>query len=240
MKLTYIHHSCYLLELESVNILVDFFEDTLTQTDGEIHSRILQESKPLYVLCTHHHHDHYNDEILKWEERYKGSLKYIFSTDIKEQYGVDKEGVVFLEKGNTYQDEYLSIKAFGSTDAGVSFLIRIDSKIIFHAGDLNNWHWKEECPIEESAMYEKNYLKELGDLAKETKHIDLAMFPIDPRLGKDYMLGAEQFLDEIDVSAFAPMHFQDKFESLDPFKKYAETKQCQFLRPTKRGDSIKL
>lgn len=240
MKLTYIHHSCYLLEFDSHNMLIDFYEDTLSKTDGDIHHRILEESKPLYILCTHHHYDHYNSEILKWKQSYKGDIKYIFSTDVKEQFGINDGGITFLEKGDNYQDERLSIKVFGSTDAGISYLVKTDSKLIFHAGDLNNWHWKEECSIEESAMYERNYLKELNDLATETKHLDLAMFPIDPRLGKEYMLGAQQFLDEINVSVLAPMHFQDKFEALDPFKKYADIKQCLFFIPTKRGDNIKL
>ncbi|MEI3154718.1 MAG: hypothetical protein V8S95_06185 [Odoribacter sp.] len=50
----------------------------------------------------------------------------------------------------------MRIKAFGSTDIGISFLIDIDNIRIFHAGDLNNWHWEEESTPEEIAGTEKN------------------------------------------------------------------------------------
>ena len=38
----------------------------------------------------------------------------------------------------------VKIKAFGSTDIGISFLVSVDGVDIFHAGDLNWWHWWDE------------------------------------------------------------------------------------------------
>lgn len=236
MKLTYIHHSCYLIENEEYNLLFDFWQDTIDASAGEIHSRILQEDKPLYIFVTHHHYDHFNPEILEWKDKYKGKIIYIISSDV----GITNDFIIKMDKGLEYSDNKISVKAFGSTDEGISFRIKTKDKVIFHAGDLNNWHWREECPAEESLMYENNYLKELNDLAKETQYINLAMFPIDPRLGKDYMLGAEQFIDLIKTDIFAPMHFQNNYDCLDAFESYADSKKCKLFRPTKRGDSILL
>lgn len=39
---------------------------------------------------------------------------------------------------------------------------------------------------------EKNFLHELDDLYAYTPEVDVAMFPVDPRLGKEYMRGAGQ------------------------------------------------
>ena len=69
-------------------------------------------------------------------------------------------------------------------------MIEAQGKLIFHAGDLNNWHWKDESTPQEVAEAEGNYLKELDIIAKYTQAMDVVMFPVDPRLGTDFMRGA--------------------------------------------------
>ena len=54
---------------------------------------------------------------------------------------------------------------------------------------------------------EKNFLHELDDLYAYTPEVDVAMFPVDPRLGKEYMRGAGQFVTKIKTHIFVPMHF---------------------------------
>ncbi len=41
--------------------------------------------------------------------------------------------------------------------------------------------------------------------------MDLVMFPVDPRLGLEYMLGAKQFVDRFRVGMFVPMHFDEEY-----------------------------
>ena len=72
----------------------------------------------------------------------------------------------YIAKGASYSDDKVCIQAFGSTDVGVSWYIETEGKRLFHAGDLNNWHWVEECTKEESMQYEKAYLGELKDILK--------------------------------------------------------------------------
>ena len=54
------------------------------------------------------------------------------------------------------------------------------------------------------------------------------MFPVDPRLGKDYTRGAEQFLDRIKVGLFIPMHFWDNIEAAGAFRPAVERRGCRF------------
>ena len=54
------------------------------------------------------------------------------------------------------------------------------------------------------------------------------MFPIDPRLGKDYTRGAGQFLDSIKTGLFIPMHFWDKHKAALAFKPEAERRGSRF------------
>mgnify|MGYP002230799531 CR=1 FL=1 len=85
----------------------------------------------------------------------------------------------------------------GRTDVGISFLVEAEGKKIFHAGDLNNWHWMDESSEAEWKGYERDYLFELDCICSYTRNMDVVMFPVDPRLGTEYMRGARQFVEQI-------------------------------------------
>ena len=143
-----------------------------------------------------------------------------------------------MQEYDKYEDDCIKVNSYSSTDAGISFEAVTDGWRIFHAGDLNNWHWNEESTPQESAEYEDFYLKELSYLAKNVPLIDMAMFPVDPRLGKDYMRGAEQLIDYISVKNFAPMHFGIKYDKANAFAAYARMKDVRFVMITKPGESF--
>ncbi|NDV94070.1 MBL fold metallo-hydrolase [Dysgonomonas sp. 521] len=238
MKLTYIYHSGYAIEGDGFTIIVDYYKDSSDiPGEGIVHKELLKKEGKLYVLCTHSHHDHFNKEVLKWKWEHP-NVVYIFSKDILKHKKAKDRDAIYLDKSDTYRDETLFIQAFGSTDLGVSFLIKTADKTIFHAGDLNNWHWNEESTKEEIDEAEAFYQDELNLLASKVKHLDLAMFPIDPRLGKDYMKGAEQFISAIQTDIFAPMHFAEAYEQAAAFAGYAESKNCKFIRWKHRGENI--
>ena len=238
MKLIYIYHSGYAIENDDFIIIIDYYKDSANdETDGVVHKELLKKNKKMYVLSTHSHHDHFNLEILKWKEN-NPDIIYVFSKDILDNKMAKQNDAIYLDKLETYRDETLSIQAFGSTDLGGSFLIHTADKLIFHAGDLNNWHWNEESTIDEIKEAETYYQNELNLLSQHVKHINLAMFPIDPRLGKDYMKGAEQFIDEIQVDILAPMHFDKAYDKAAAFKDYALEKGCKCICWTDKGQNI--
>lgn len=197
MRLVYIYHSGFALEADGFSILIDYFKDSDPDpAKGYVRSELLKRAGTLYILASHFHPDHFHSEVLKWKEQ-KPDIKYIFSKDILKRRRAKADDAIYLKKGDAYQDELLTIKAFGSTDVGISFLIETEGRRIFHAGDLNNWHWKDESTPQEVAEAEGNYLKELDIIATETSVMDLVMFPVDPRLSTDFMRGAQQFIDRI-------------------------------------------
>ena len=59
----------------------------------------------------------------------------------------------------------IRIEAFGSTDVGISFLIDLQGVRLFHAGDLNNWHWSEESTPQEIRKAEGDFLAEIKNPA---------------------------------------------------------------------------
>lgn len=240
MTITYIYHSCYIIEFDGFSVLFDFFKDALRE-DGSywIRDYLLGKEEDLYILCTHSHSDHFNPEILSWKERKKNSV-YIFSKEILQNGKSKEDDAFYLDKGDVYEDGTIKIEAFGSTDVGSSFLLERNNILAFHAGDLNNWHWKEEVSRKEALTYENNYLCELELLAERTDHLHVAMFPIDPRLGKDYMSGAEMFLERIKTDYFLPMHFGDDYDKGNAFEAFAREHGCRYLELSHKGQSFTL
>lgn len=236
MKLTYIFHSGFAIELENLTIIIDYYKDS---DNNVVKSRLLKNKGSLYVLCTHSHTDHFNKDILKWKHSHP-DIKYIFSKDILDDGFAKQDDAVYLDRLDVYEDAMLRIKAFGSTDKGISFFIEINRHKIFHAGDLNNWHWNEESTPNEIAEATNFYLSELGLLSHNVPHMNLAMFPIDSRLGKDYMIGAEQFVDTIKVDVFVPMHFDKNYEKANAFEQYANRRNIKFLKIEKQGQIFDL
>lgn len=237
MKLIYIYHSGFILQGKYFVVVIDYYREGKTENKKLISELLNHYPGRLYVLVSHAHPDHYNPEILQWAEQ-RPDLQYIFSEDVKVPIHSLPSHCAFMKKSDSWNDELLKVKAYGSTDVGISFLIEGGGKRIFHAGDLNNWHWAEESTATEVQEYENHFLQELELLARDTKELDLALFPVDPRLGKDYMRGARQFIDRIHPLCFAPMHFWEKYDEADALRKYAEKKGCRFITWTHPGQSV--
>lgn len=238
MRLTYIYHSGFAIEADGFAILIDYFKDTEKPGDkGFVHDELLNRAGTLYILASHFHPDHFNPEVLEWKKK-KKEIVYLFSKDILKRNRVGENDAVYLDKGDVYEDGHLRIEAFGSTDSGISFLIDCEKKRLFHAGDLNNWHWKDESTPEEAAEAERNYLKELDDLAQKADKLDVAMFPVDPRMGTDFMRGAQQFVDRIRTKIFIPMHFWERPVEVEAFGPYAESRGCRYALISVPGEGL--
>ena len=250
MKLTYIFHSGFALETEQSILVFDYWLDPSGVMEG-----VLQNDKPLYVFSSHFHEDHFTRKIFEWK-KLKHNIIYILSKDILKHRRANKEEAdAWLAKGASWSDDRILVKALGSTDSGVSWIVETEGKRIFHAGDLNNWYarflpeaisrqtiYSEEFDEDiDPIAHEKQYLGELKDIRKQADSFDLVMFPIDGRIGNGYTLGGRQFIDHFEVGLFVPMHFvASGFESSWRFKEYAEKKGVRFWEITKEGDMIEL
>ena len=260
MTLTYIFHSCFVLETEKSILIFDYWLDPY----NVVYS-FLKKNKPIYVLSSHFHEDHFNKAIFEWKKQYE-NITYILSKDIYKHRRANKEDAdVWLAKGGTWSDVTISVWALGSTDSGVSWIVETGGKRFFHAGDLNNWYarflsdvnpgetiYSEEFFAERSGKaerdeeiapiaHEKQYLGELKDISKITDSFDVVMFPVDGRIGNGYTLGGRQFIERFKVGLFVPMHFvASGFESSWRMKEFTEKKQIPFWEITKEGETIEI
>lgn len=241
MKITYIYNSCYLIEYDNYSLLFDFYQDVEKEPGVQwINDYLLSKPQDLYVFVSHSHHDHFNPEILTWKEN-KANIHYIFSHELIDAGVLEpSEDIRFLDRGEAWSDDNIHVQAFGSTDTGGSFLLTIDGKKLFHAGDLNNWHWCGQVSRMETAAAENHFLCEL-ELVTEALHtLHVAMFPIDPRLGDDYMRGARQFVRRIATDYFLPMHFGDSYDKANAFEKDAQSQTCTYLPVHRKGESYEI
>ena len=56
VKVTYIEHSCFSVELDNSIVLFDYYKGEIPDFDKD---------KTIYVFSSHNHHDHFNISIFK-------------------------------------------------------------------------------------------------------------------------------------------------------------------------------
>ena len=81
---------------------------------------------------------------------------------------------------------------------------------IFHAGDLNFWSWKKESTEKEIKEAYDIYDHALKDIALQFQDFDIAFFPVDPRMQKDYDEGATDFPRTFRCYALFPDALRDE------------------------------
>ncbi len=211
MKITYIAHSGFLMELAHTLFLFDYYQ-------GEIPA--LPPEKPLYVFASHRHPDHFNPEIFGLARDRENSF-FVLSHDIWRSRVPEelRERTVHLKAGARWQRDGVEVDTLRSTDEGVAFLVRAEGKAFYHAGDLNDWRWDGEPENWNWGMAEKfrRYIEPLREV-----DLDAAFVPLDPRQEEHYALGLDYFLTLADyrdpkrgAKKIFPMHCWDEYGIID-------------------------
>ena len=208
MKVTYIHHSCFLVETHLFYYLFDYKKGHLPELNTE---------KPIFVLSSHGHADHYNPEVfILLTDLGMRDIRAILSDDIQVPVNINTLQVSpEMEYELGYQQK---LTTFRSTDLGVAFLIEDQNELIYHAGDLNDWVWDDESDAYNEQMT-LDYRKQIRLLADSLHHrqIDVAFVVLDPRQEKDYDRGLCFFLEHIPAKQVYPMHYWDDPSVIDTF-----------------------
>lgn len=210
MNITYIHHSCFLVETERFYYLFDYEKGRIPVLDRE---------KPVYVLSSHGHGDHYTPEVFSMlSGAGMQHIQGILSDDIPVPPNI---AALQVSPGQVYElGPQHRLVTFRSTDLGVAFLIEDGQELIYHAGDLNDWVWAEETESYNKEMTE-NYRKEIRLLAETVKHrkIDVSFVVLDPRQEEDYDRGLLYFLENVPTGQVYPMHYWEEPSVIDRFLK---------------------
>lgn len=224
MKVTYIHHSSFLVELSGVSLLFDYYSGVLPEISKE---------KPLIVFASHFHGDHYDPVIFKLAQERENCF-YVLSDDIRKNRKKDIpeelfSKIHFVKPEQKFSMSYrnsvsepgadigIEIETFRSTDEGVAFWLCCEGKTLYHAGDLNNWWWEGEEKAWNHNMA-ANYSRELDKMAGRVA--DAAFIPLDPRLEQWFYLGMDQFMKKSDAKVIFSMHFWGDYDIIKKMKEH--------------------
>ena len=203
MRVTFLAHSGFAVELEQVCLLFDWWKGELPP---------LSADKPLLVFASHRHEDHFNPAVFSLDDGSR-PVRFLLGHDIRlternlARWRVSAETAEkCLSLGGNDRTQPLpgiAVETLPSTDEGVAFVVTAEGRTIYHAGDLHWWHWEGEDKAWNRNM-EVNFKRYLVPL--EGRTLDLAMVPLDPRLEGAADWGLTYFLEHTDPRRVLPMH----------------------------------
>lgn len=203
-KVTYLYHSGFMVETERNCLVFDYY------TDGGKYRNIDTSAfndKNVFVFVSHFHQDHYDREIFKWKNK---NVRYVLSKDCRYDKSIDNVTVVSANKG--YIIDGLAVETLKSTDEGVAFIVHADGLTIYHAGDLNWWHWNGESDAFNN-MIKKQYTSEIDKIKGIA--VDIGFVPVDTRLEDKYILAIDYLMRNVDIKHIFPMHFWGDYRIFD-------------------------
>lgn len=236
-KIKYLFHSGFSIETEKHLLIFDYYNDlphseNKKLAEGVIGKEDLKGDKDIIVFSSHSHHDHFSPYIMEWSD-YNKNIKYILSSDIKP--GRYDNNIHLMSPYNELDIGGVNVKTYGSTDMGVSFLVTVDGMRILHAGDLNWWYWWDDT-AEEIEKMEKMFKDEIDKISGN--EIDIAFFPVDPRLEQNFHMGGEYFIKNLKPEIFVPMHMWEKYKVIRDFKNKIGETNTKILEIDHRGQEF--
>ncbi|HIT69782.1 MAG TPA: MBL fold metallo-hydrolase [Candidatus Aphodomonas merdavium] len=233
LRITYLSHSGFTAQVGGTLLVFDDAQPLQERTGGIAQGHVTREHvmqfENVLFFVSHAHADHYNDAIFSFSDL--PQVRYVLGLPVP-----DGREACSMRKGDDLSLAGVEISALGSTDEGVSFLVRLAGWTIFHAGDLNFWHWREESTFKQIAQAESDFHAEVAPLIG--KKIDFAFFPLDPRMGEMYDAGAQYFLMEVRPRVMIPMHWWGRAEAALEFARRNRSKYTEILALTRPGESL--
>lgn len=234
LTITYYLHSGFSVAMEDVLLVFDYWtgEQGELPQDKRITPEFLRTFREVYVFISHEHPDHLDPVVFTW--RTEVPITYIVSADMP----IGTRGKRMAPGDALTLSPRVQVKAFDSTDLGVSFLVDLAGVKVFHAGDLNFWHWREESTIKEIEEADDAFRQAVEPIARE--EIDVAFFPVDARQGMMYDAGANYFMMCVKPRLLIPMHFWGRAEIATEFARRSRCRQTEVLALTRYGEQIGL
>lgn len=232
-RIWYLYHSGFAVQTAEHFLVFDYWKQ---RPKGKgLESGVIDPTaligRDVIVFASHSHSDHYNREILSWGKTIT-KLRLVLSNDIPAA-----SGALMVGPGEKLSQADFKLETLASNDEGVAFVVDIDGLCIYHAGDLNWWHWEGE-PDDYNDGMAASYKSQISLL--RGRQIDLAFVPVDPRLENQYAWGLNYFMETVDAKWAVPMHFGNDTSIIDRLMQddASTTYRDRIIQLKNRGDTV--
>jgi len=149
VRITYIVHSCFVIEDEEVVMVFDYPDfDALSCIDFPLQEvdikPYIDPKKRVLLFSSHSHPDHFNPKVKEIVREIRNS-RFIFSDGVFDFFPDYTKGIENkchpMKPGDCIDIEGTKIEAMPSTDIGLSFFIEHKGIHLFFPGDLALWLW---------------------------------------------------------------------------------------------------
>jgi len=234
-KIWYLYHSGFAVQTSDHFLIFDYWKQSPKGMglEGGVIDPAALSGRDVIVFVSHSHGDHFNREVFNWGKDIP-KLRFVLSDDIRAV-----PGAIMMGPRQVKIQQDFTVATLKSNDEGVAFIIEIDGLCIYHAGDLNWWHWVGDTD-EENAELAEIYKEQISLIGGRS--IDLAFVPVDPRLGEQYAWGINYFMEHVDARSAVPMHFGSDGAIVDRLLRdeASELYRDKILRLTKRGATAEI
>ena len=214
MKVTYLKHSGFMVESRNYIYLFDYIGGNIDKS--------IKSDKKIYVMVSHVHDDHFSKIIFDIATKHN-NVTYVLSYDVVKKIKknavlskmVEQLNIIRVQAHEKYKIDDIVVETLKSTDEGVAFIVSEKDGTIYHAGDLNWWHWEGE-PKSWNRNMEFNFKREIDSM--RGRKIDIAFIPLDPRQEDVYYLGMNYFIKNVGANEIYPMHFWGEPRIIDRYK----------------------
>lgn len=207
ITVTYFYQSTFAVAVGKTLLVFSYHEPDSQRDIPRITDQDFSGFNNILVFIPNGSAVHLDPVVFNWKQSYP--LTYIVSSDAKDKVP-DKSNVRVVKEGDSFSVADALVRVCGSTAEGVSFLVKTHGVNVFHAGDLNLWHWREESTPQAVARAEQEFYRTVGSIPRE--QLDVCMFPLDPNQGGIYDAGANHIIMTLKPRVFFPMHFGNRGE----------------------------
>ena len=213
MKITYINHSGFLIETRDCYYIFDYYKGELPHLDKE---------KEVIVFCSHFHEDHFNPQIFGILDDMGMTYQAVLANDIRKRNHLTDMKITYVYHDQTYNlDNDTKVDTLLSNDSGVAFIVKTKEGTIYHAGDLNDWEWDGAGDLINGRV-RRAFRHEIKKLSE--KPINVAFFPMDPKLMEYQFKGFDFFLQNTSAEFVFPMHMWQDYSGITEYKKRLSNK----------------
>ena len=214
MKITYINHSGFLLETKDCYYIFDYYKGELPHLDKE---------KEVIVFCSHFHKDHFNPQIFEILDDMEMTYQAVLANDIRKRNHLTDMKITYVYHDQAYSlDNETKVDTLLSNDSGVAFIVKTKEGTIYHAGDLNDWEWDGAGDLINGRV-RRAFRHEIKKLSE--KPINVAFFPMDPKLMEYQFKGFDYFLQNTSAEFVFPMHKWQDYSGITEYKKRLSNKE---------------